>query len=86
MTVKLRLDGEPDEIDRVIAALAAVLEVAEPSRTYPNRNAFGVRVYTEVRSPVAAEPVTATATRTDQPGTHRPALSGGLGHAVEGRR
>ena len=49
MTIKVRLSGEPDEIDAMIAHLSDRFEVAGGDRAYPNRGSFGVRVYLEVR-------------------------------------
>ncbi|TCM35125.1 hypothetical protein [Kribbella sp. VKM Ac-2568] len=59
MTIKLRLSGEPDEIDAMVAHLSEGFEVAGGDRAYPNRGSFGVRVYLEVRP------------RGDQPPVHR---------------
>ena len=49
MTIKVRLSGEPDEIDAMITHLSEAFEVAGGDRAYPNRGSFGVRVYLEVR-------------------------------------
>ncbi len=49
MTVRVRLSGQPDEIAAIIDALAARFEIAGGERAYPNRGAFGVRVYLETR-------------------------------------
>jgi len=49
VTIKVRLSGEPDEIDAMIAHLSEGFEVAGGDRAYPNRGSFGVRVYLEVR-------------------------------------
>ncbi|WP_427888630.1 hypothetical protein ACQHIV_35215 [Kribbella sp. GL6] len=49
MTVKVRLSGEPEHITAVIAVLRETFETAGGDRAYPNRGAFGVRVYLEIR-------------------------------------
>jgi hypothetical protein len=49
MTIKVRLLGEPDEINAMIAHLRGEFEVAGGERSYPNRGDFGVRVYLAVR-------------------------------------
>jgi hypothetical protein len=49
MTIKVRLSGEPDEIDAILAHLSEAFEVAGGDRAYPNSGSFGVRVYLEVR-------------------------------------
>jgi hypothetical protein len=49
VTIKVRLSGESDEIDAVVAHLSDRFEVAGGDRAYPNRGSFGVRVYLEVR-------------------------------------
>jgi len=49
MTIKVRLSGEPDEIDAMVAHLSEAFELAGGDRSYPNRGSFGVRVYLEVR-------------------------------------
>jgi hypothetical protein len=49
MTIKVRLLGEPDEINAMVAHLREEFEVAGGERSYPNRGSFGVRVYIEVR-------------------------------------
>ena len=59
MTIKVRLSGEPDEIDAMVAHLSEAFEVAGADRAYPNRGSFGVRVYLEIRP------------RTDQPTVRR---------------
>jgi hypothetical protein len=45
----VRLSGEPDEINELVAHLSEAFEVAGGDRAYPNRGSFGVRVYLEVR-------------------------------------
>jgi hypothetical protein len=66
MTVKLRLEGEPEEIAALLARMAEVVEVGGRGRTFPKRDGFGVMTYVEVRLPDAQ---TATAERLDpQPG------------------
>ncbi|WP_328525640.1 hypothetical protein [Kribbella sp. NBC_00359] len=59
MTIKVRLSGEPDQIDAMITHLSEAFEVAGGDRAYPNRGSFGVRVYLEIRP------------RTDQPTVRR---------------
>jgi len=49
MTVKVRLSGEPDQIAAVVALLRDSYETAGGDHAYPNRGAFGVRVYLEIR-------------------------------------
>jgi hypothetical protein len=49
MTIKARLSGEPGEIARLVEQLRQQFEVAGADRAYPNRGAFGVRVYLELR-------------------------------------
>lgn len=49
MTIKVRLSGEADEIDRLLAHLREHFEVAGGDRTYANRGSFGVRAYAELR-------------------------------------
>lgn len=49
MTVKVRLSGEPAQIAAVLATLRKAYETAGGDRAYPNRGAFGVRVYLEIR-------------------------------------
>ena len=49
MTLKVRLSGEPDAIDAMVAHLSEAFEVTGGDRAYPNRGSFGVRVYLEVR-------------------------------------
>jgi hypothetical protein len=49
MTVKVRLSGDPDDINQLVEHLRAEFEVAGGDRAYPNRGSFGVRVYLELR-------------------------------------
>ena len=49
MTVKVRLSGEPEHIAAVLAVIRETFETAGGDRAYPNRGAFGVRVYLEIR-------------------------------------
>ncbi|MEV6895664.1 hypothetical protein [Kribbella sp. NPDC051137] len=49
MTVKVRLSGEPEHIAAAVAVLRETFETAGGDRAYPNRGAFGVRVYLEIR-------------------------------------
>lgn len=49
MTIKVRLSGERDEIDAMVAHMSEAFEVAGADRAYPNRGSFGVRVYLEIR-------------------------------------
>lgn len=55
MTIKVRLLGEPDEINAMVAHLREEFEVAGGERSYPNRGDFGVRVYLAVRPRTAAK-------------------------------
>ncbi|GAA1531093.1 hypothetical protein [Kribbella lupini] len=54
MTIKVRLLGEPDEINAMVVHLQEEFEVAGGERSYPNRGDFGVRVYLAVRTRAAA--------------------------------
>jgi hypothetical protein len=56
MTLRIRLSGDPDEIAALLAELRDRYEVAGGERAYPNRGAFGVRVYLEVRPRTHALP------------------------------
>jgi hypothetical protein len=49
MTVKVRMSGDPDDINQLVAHLRDYFEVAGGERAYPNRGSFGVRVYLELR-------------------------------------
>ncbi|TWD81662.1 hypothetical protein FB561_2782 [Kribbella amoyensis] len=49
MTIKVRLSGEPEEIDAMVEHLRQQFDVAGGERRYPNLGAFGIRVYLEVR-------------------------------------
>ncbi|GAA0609772.1 hypothetical protein HPO96_29290 [Kribbella sandramycini] len=51
MTVKVRLSGDPAEIEQLITFLSGRFDVAGGERHYPNRGSFGVRAYLEVRHP-----------------------------------
>lgn len=62
MTVRVRLSGQPDEIAALIAALADRFEITGGDRAYPNRGAFGVRVYLEAR-PLPGSPPPGTSER-----------------------
>jgi hypothetical protein len=69
MTVELRLIGEPEEIEAVLAVLGTEMEVAQSRRrrTYEADGKFGVRRYAEVRPRRgAAGPTKAAAVRTDR--------------------
>lgn len=48
-SVQIRVMGDPDEVDRAVAALCAALDVTSISRQYPRRRGTGVRVYLEAR-------------------------------------
>ena len=56
MTIRMRLSGDPDQIAALLAELHDRYEVAGGDRAYPNRGAFGVRVYLEVRPRTHALP------------------------------
>lgn len=49
MTIKVRLSGEPDQIDAMIDHLSDAFEVAGGDRAYPTRGSFGVRLDLEIR-------------------------------------
>jgi hypothetical protein len=49
MTIKVRLSGEPGDINQLVEHLRSEFEVAGADRAYPNRGSFGVRVYLELR-------------------------------------
>ncbi|MFG1909022.1 hypothetical protein [Kribbella sp. NPDC048928] len=67
MTVKVRLSGEPAQIAAVVELLRERYETAGGDRAYPNRGAFGVRVYLEVRPTTL--PATAPASAPTQTST-----------------
>ncbi|TDW65622.1 hypothetical protein [Kribbella pratensis] len=60
MTVKVRLSGDPEQIAAVVAVLREAYETAGGDRAYPNRGAFGVRVYLELRPTNPTTPPTRT--------------------------
>ena len=62
MTVKVRLSGEPEHIAAVIAVLRETFDTAGGDRAYPNRGAFGVRVYLEIRPNPGTKQTTAGST------------------------
>lgn len=55
MTVKLRMSGEPEEIEIMLKVLAVVFDFTGSNRLYPNLGAPGVRVYLTARIPWAGE-------------------------------
>ena len=60
MTIRLRVSGEPDEIAALIAELRGRYDVAGGEHAYPNRGAFGVRVYLEIRPRPHTQPMPST--------------------------
>jgi hypothetical protein len=66
MTVKVRLSGDPDDINQLIEHLRGEFEVAGGDRAYPNRGSFGVRVYLELR-PARDRPTPRTRSERVQP-------------------
>jgi len=53
MTVRLRLSGDPAEIEVMVKVLAVVFQLTGSNRLYPNRGTSGVRVYLTARIPHA---------------------------------
>ena len=67
MTIKVRLSGEPDEINHLVEHLRAEFEVAGADRAYPNRGSFGVRVYLELRMTEQARKVRSERVKPEEP-------------------
>jgi hypothetical protein len=55
MTVKLRVSGDPSEIEIMLKVLAVVFDFTGSNRIYPNRGTSGVRVYLTARIPWAGD-------------------------------
>jgi hypothetical protein len=55
MTVRLRVSGDPAEIEIMLKVLAVVFDFTGSNRPYPNRGASGVRVYLTARIPWAGD-------------------------------
>ncbi|MGZ0150372.1 hypothetical protein ACXJJ3_25165 [Kribbella sp. WER1] len=55
MTVKLRVMGDPEEIEVMVKVLGVVFDLTGSSRLYPNKGSRGVRVYLTARIPWAGE-------------------------------
>lgn len=54
--VRIRLEGLPDEVQRIVHAMQAAGCVLERSREYPNRGGSGyVRVYLDCNLPEEVE-------------------------------
>ncbi|WP_329064906.1 DUF3970 family protein [Amycolatopsis sp. NBC_01480] len=49
MTIKIRLDGEPEEITSAVQRLRETFEVAYNDKVMSNENSFTVRAYMEAR-------------------------------------
>lgn len=49
MTIKIRIDGEPDEITTAVSLLRELFELAYNGKTTPNEASFTVRAYMEAR-------------------------------------
>jgi hypothetical protein len=56
MTVKLRVSGDPEEIEIMIKVLGVLFDFTGTKRIYPNHGAPGVRVYLTARIPWAGDP------------------------------
>ncbi|WUJ72358.1 hypothetical protein OG809_03625 [Kribbella soli] len=55
MTVRLRVSGDPEEIEIMLKVLAVVFDFTGSHRLYPNHGAPGVRVYLTARIPWAGD-------------------------------
>jgi hypothetical protein len=66
VTVKVRMSGDPDDINQLVEHLRDYFEVAGGDRAYPNRGSFGVRVYLELR-PTQHQPTRRVRSERDQP-------------------
>ena len=51
MTVRMRLSGDPEEIEVMVKVLAVVFQLDGTGRLYTNRGAAGVRCYLTARIP-----------------------------------
>ncbi len=56
MTVRLRVSGDPEEIEVMVKVLGVVFDLTGTSRLYPNHGSPGVRVYLTARIPWAGDP------------------------------
>lgn len=56
MTVRMRLSGDPAEIEIAVQLLAVVFQLHGTGRLFPNRGTAGVRVYVTARIPYDREP------------------------------
>jgi hypothetical protein len=55
MTVRLRVSGDPEEIEVMLKVLGVVFDLTGSRRLYPNHGSTGVRVYLTARIPWAGE-------------------------------
>ena len=55
MTVRLRVSGDPEEIEIMLKVLAVVFDFTDSQRIFPNHGAPGVRVYLTARIPWAGD-------------------------------
>ena len=55
MTVRLRVSGDPEEIEIMLKVLAVVFDFTGSQRIFPNIGAPGVRVYLTARIPWAGD-------------------------------
>ncbi|MEU4192753.1 hypothetical protein AB0E69_12700 [Kribbella sp. NPDC026611] len=55
MTVRLRVSGDPTEIEIMLKVLAVVFDFTGSHRIYPNHGSSGVRVYLTARIPWAGD-------------------------------
>lgn len=51
MTVRMRLSGDPEEIEVMVQVLAVVFRLDGSNRIYPNRGSRGVRIYLTAHIP-----------------------------------
>jgi hypothetical protein len=56
MTVRMRISGDPEEIEIMIKVLGVLFDFTGSKRVYPNQGAPGVRVYLTARIPWAGDP------------------------------
>lgn len=55
MTVKIRISGDPEEIEIMLKVLGVVFDFTGSHRIFPNIGAPGVRVYLTARIPWAGD-------------------------------
>jgi hypothetical protein len=55
MTVRLRVSGDPEEIEVMLKVLGVVFDFTGSGRIFPNHGSAGVRVYLTARIPWAGE-------------------------------